>query len=299
MSKRFLLPQYWPIWLFLAIVRCIVYLPYAWQLKMGRVCGFLLYKAAKRRRHIARVNINLCFPELSSDERTQLVRRHFESLGVGIVEMALAWWGSESQLRQLTQIEGLQNLQQALDKRNGVILLSAHFTSFELGGRLLSFFAPFCVMYRRNENPVLEEVTQRVRTRLFGKAIPRDNVREMMRALKEGAAIWYASDQNYGHKYSVFAPFFNIPAATNTAVSRIASSGAAVVPFFVERLKQGAGYRLMLLPPLENFPSGDLEADAARVNGLIEGRVRRVPEQYFWAHRRFKDRPPGEPDVYA
>jgi KDO2-lipid IV(A) lauroyltransferase len=120
----------------------------------------------------------------------------------------------------------------------------------------------------------------------------------MTRALKNRRAVWYAFDQNYGLKNSVFAPFFGIPAATNTATSRLAElTGAAVVPFVTRRLADGT-YVQRIEPALQGFPSGDVQADAARLNVLIEGWVREAPEQYLWTHRRFKDRPDKEPRFY-
>jgi KDO2-lipid IV(A) lauroyltransferase len=253
-----------------------------------------------RRRHIAETNIRLCFPELTPRARARLVRDHFASLGISMLEVAMGWWASERRLRTLGQVQGLEHLQQALAHGKGVILLSAHFTCLELGGRLLALHAPFHVMYRPHENPVLEHVQRSNREAHFERAIPRDDPRAMLRSLKQNKAVWYAPDQNYGHKHSVFAPFFGVPAATSTATARLARvSGAAVVPFFPIRRGDGRGYDLTLLPALEDFPSDDVAADTARINRLIEDHVRKAPEQYLWAHQRFKDRPAGSPALYA
>jgi KDO2-lipid IV(A) lauroyltransferase len=157
---------------------------------------------------------------------------------------------------------------------------------------------PLNAMYRPNENPALEDAIREWRGRRFGAPIGRDDVRGMLRALKNKEVVWYAFDQNFRHKHRVFAPFFGVPAATNTATSRLAqASGALVVPFFTRRLADGT-YLQRLDPPLEGFPSGDPQADAVRLNALIEDWVREAPEQYLWTHRRFKTRPPGEAKVY-
>jgi KDO2-lipid IV(A) lauroyltransferase len=125
-------------------------------------------------------------------------------------------------------------------------------------------------------------------------------VRGLLRQLKNNQAVWYAPDQNYSGKQSVFAPFFGIAAATTSATARLAAaSGAAVVPFFQERLPGTRGYRLVLEPALEDFPGDDPAADTARVNAVIEEHVRRAPAQYLWVHRRFKTRPAGEAPVYG
>jgi len=266
----------------------------------GRLLGRSALLLARRRRAIADTNLQLCFPDLNEVQRRTLLRRHFESFGIGLIEVAVSWWTPDSRLRSLGRIDGLEHVHEALRRGKGVILLSAHFTSLEIGGRLLALHLPFHVVYRPNENPLVEAVMRRARERRFDKAIARDDIRGMLKSLKQNRAVWYASDQNFGHKHSVFAPFFGIPAATNTATARIAKiSGAAVVPFFAERLNDGTGYLLRLLPALDNFPSGDIGADTKRINRLIEDQVRRAPEQYFWMHRRFKDRPSGNPDLYT
>jgi len=266
----------------------------------GRLIGRSAFLALRRRRQIAAINLQLCFPEMTAQQRDALLREHFESFGMGLVEVAISWWTPQTRLRSLGHIEGIEHVRAALQQGNGVILLSAHFTGLEVGGRLLALHLPFHVVYRRNENPLIEAFMRGQRERRFEKAIARDDIRAMLKSLKQNNAVWYASDQNYGHKHSVFAPFFGIPAATNTAISRIAKiSRAVVIPFFTERLSDGSGYALRLLPALDEFPSQDTEEDTRRINRLIEDQVRRVPEQYFWMHRRFKDRPPGSPDVYT
>jgi len=220
-------------------------------------------------------------------------------MGISFLEVVSGWWLSDRRLKNRVEIYGLEHLQTALDQGNGVILLSAHFTCLEIGGRLLSLYAPFHVMYRSHENPVIELAMRYNRDHHFEKAIPRDNVREMIKSLKQGKAVWYASDQNYGHKNSVFADFFDVPAATNTATSRLAKiTGATVIPFFPIRNSSGTGYTLNLLPPLDHFPTDDPIVDASRINRLIADQIRKAPEQYLWVHRRFKDRPAGEKNVY-
>lgn len=308
--KSLLLPWHWPTWLGLGIARLIVHLPYRWVLAAGSGLGTLIMFLSARRRHIANVNLGLCFPELGAEEHDRLLRRHFRSLGIGLLETGMAWWLPDERLTRLMKgVEGLSYLEDALEKGGGVILLSAHFTTTELGVRLLDLVAPVHPLYRIHENPVVNEILHRSFAARFERAIPRDDVRAMVGSLRRGKAVWYAPDQNYGHKGSAFAPFFGIPAATNTATSRfVRMTGAVVIPYFVQRLDREsgpaetgagkAGYRLRFLPPLEDFPGGDDLMDARRINRVIEAGVREAPEQYLWVHRRFKDRPQGQRDVY-
>ena len=291
-------PRYWPTWLGLGLLWCIVRLPYGALRRLGGGLGRLMLLVLPRRRHIARVNLRLCFPELTETQRRELLRRHFESLGMGICETGLAWWAPSERLQPLVQVQGMENVEQALSRGKGAILLTGHVAPLEIGGRLYTMHAPGCVVYRPHENPVIQHIFSRYRQLYGQKVIPRHDMRGMLRALKANEAVWYAPDQNYGLKYSAFVPFFGIPAATTTTTARLAKmSGAAVVPFFVRRMER-AGYLLELLPALQGFPSGDDVADTARVNRVIEEQVRKSPEQYLWVHRRFKDRPAGEHDFY-
>jgi KDO2-lipid IV(A) lauroyltransferase len=285
----------------LGLLRAMAALPIDAQFRIMRALGRLAKRMAKQRANIGRTNLALCFPELDDAARERLLQQHFESAGVGIAETMLGWWSSTDRLMARSEIRGLQHLLDAVAKGRGVILLSAHFTTLEMGGRLLAESAPglpLNAMYRPNENPALEQMIRQQRKARFGEPIKRDDVRSVIRALRRGEIVWYASDQNYGHRYSVFAPFFGIPAATNTATSRLAEmTGAAVVPFFTRRI-EGDRYLQVFEPALEGFPSGDPPADATRTNALIEGWARQAPDQYFWLHRRFKDRPEGESPVY-
>ena len=287
-------------WLAAGLLWGVTRLPYPWQLAIGRGLGRLIQRLARRRRYIALTNLRLCFSALTDDEHQRLLNAHFSSLGIALVETALGWWGSDRRLGKLATLTGLEHLQAALRQGRGAILLSAHFTTLEIGGRLLALRAPFHVLYRSHKNPVIETLQLRARRRRFEKAIPRDDLRGLLASLKRNRPVWYAPDQDFGSDNSVFVPFFGIPAATLTATSRLARvSGAPVVPFFPRRLSGARGYELTLLPALEGFPGDDVEQDTRRITSLIEERIRQQPEQYLWVHRRFKTRPPGEPPVYG
>ncbi len=285
-------PRYWSTWLGIALLRLSVLLPYAWLMRLGVWTGRLMFRFAVGRRRIAETNLHACFPEWDEGKRHAVLKAHFESLGMGLFEMPLAWWESGCYLRQLAHVQGLEHLEQALAHGKGVILLSAHFTSIEIGGRLLALHAPFHPMYRSHDNPVIEWVLAGNRQRRCEKAIPRDNIREMVRSLKGNNAVWFAPDQNTQRKVAVFVRFFGHMASTSPGTARLAKmTGAAVVPFYTVRRAGGQGYDLILQPALEGFPTGDVEADTQRVNDIIEGWVRHHPDQYLWIHRRFRTRP--------
>jgi KDO2-lipid IV(A) lauroyltransferase len=297
---RFLAPRYWLLWLGLGVLRVGVWLPYPWRLRLGRLIGWLAFHLVRRRRRIAEINIALCFPELAPAAQRALVRRHFGALGMALVEAAMCWWLPDDKIRRLGRVEGLEHLERALAGGRGAIMLTGHFTALDLGGRFLTMQAPVSALYRPHENPLFEEIVRRGRERSAEQAIPKSDARRMLRALKDNHAIWFAPDQSHRRRHSAAVPFFGVPAPTNTATSTFARmSGAAVVPFYPERLPGREGYRLVIMPALENFPTDDPVADARRTNLLLEQVIRRIPEQYLWVHRRFKRTAPGEPDRYA
>jgi Kdo2-lipid IVA lauroyltransferase/acyltransferase len=297
----FLHPRFWLLWLGLGLLWLVVQLPYRVLLLLGRGLGVLMYRVARSRRHIARRNLQLCFPELSERERERLLRENFASTGIAFFEMAMSWWWPKPRLQRLARIEGLEHLQQAQAEGQGVILMALHFTTLEIGAALLSQRHTIDGMYREHKNPVFDFVQRRGRERhnRDASAIEREDVRAMLKVLRAGRTIWYAPDQDYGRKQSLFVPWFGINAATVTATTKFARLGRAlVVPYTQERLADGAGYRLVIHPPLADFPGDSEEADCRRVNEWVEDAVRQHPEQYLWAHRRFKTRPAGEPSLY-
>lgn len=297
-------PRYWLTWLVLACLWWLVRLPYPLLLKIGSALGALMHRLAHKRRHIAQTNIALAFPELNELERTQLVRRIFRSVGISFLETPLSWWASDKRLAKLCHTEGLEHLDAALNEGRGAILLTCHFTCLELGARLLSIKHPFAVMYKQHANLPFEILMQLNIKQHFDTAIQRHDVRTMVRTLKKNQSCWYAPDQDFGRKQSLFAPFMGVSSATLEAPMRLAKmSGAKVVPFFPVRKEDGSGYQITILPALDNFPSGnqpdELLADATRINAIIEQQVRRSPDQYLWLHRRFKTRPEGEFGLYG
>ncbi|MEK7322114.1 MAG: LpxL/LpxP family Kdo(2)-lipid IV(A) lauroyl/palmitoleoyl acyltransferase [Pseudomonadota bacterium] len=296
---RFLSPRYWPTWLVLGLMWCLAQLPFRAQMTLGRGLGRLLNIVGGRRRHIAEVNLRLCLPELNENERRRILSKHLESVGLALVETAMSWFTPTEKLRPRVQVEGLEHLQAAYAQGKGAIVLMGHFTTMELIARLMAMHTPLHATYRQHKNPLYQHFQEAAHRRYCAAIVPHTDMRAMYRALQKNQALWYAPDQNYAGKLSGFAPFFGVPAATITATSRIAqTSGAPVIPLLAQRLPGAAGYRLTLQPPLADYPSGDLIADATRINQTIEAQVRHIPEQYLWVHRRFKTRPPGEPDVY-
>ncbi len=300
MRLRLLAPRYWLTWVGLGVLRVLAFLPFPLMLRLGRLLGLALRHLPTSFNAIARRNLELCFPELASAERQALLREHFASLGVGLMEIPLAWWSSPARLARLVRVEGVEHLQAAVARGRGVILLTAHFTPLEMAGRALASVAPVSFLYRPTRNEVLAYALSRYRCAHGGHPIPKDDIRAFIGALKQDECVWYAPDQSYRNKGAQMVPWFGIPAATNTLTSRLARmTGATVLPYFFRRLPGTQGYRAVIHPPFENFPSQDPAADTERFNRLIEAQVRLVPEQYLWIHRRFKGLSQDYPDYYA
>jgi KDO2-lipid IV(A) lauroyltransferase len=288
------------LWIGIGLLRLSCLLPYRRQIALGKLFGRLASRVASKRRSIARRNIETCFPDLDPERHQALTLAHFEALGASIMEMALGRWASESKLIGLSRVDGAEHVTKFADQGVGVILLSAHFTTLEICGTALSnSLPPFDAVYRRNKNELITELLRSTRERSARQSIEKNDIKSMIRSLRDGIPVWYAPDQAYNRKQSALLPFFDVPAMNNTATTTLARLGKAVaVPFFPRRLPDG-GYVLTILPALENFPSDDPVADTLQYNRVLEHAIRECPEQYYWVHRKFKFRPPPFPDLYA
>lgn len=275
------------------------FLPLPVQAWFGNAVGVLLYALATERRRVARINLRLCFPEMSDKERERLVRRHFRAFARSVIERGILWWSSAQRIQQLVRVEGLEHFQAV--EHGPVILLAPHFVALDVGGSWLSQYGDMFSVYSNQKDPYFHEKMLQGRMR-FGKQLllsRQQGLRPVVRALREGRPFYYLPDQDLAIKDALFIPFFGVPAATLTTVSRLAEmTGAKVVPCVTRMLPHGKGYALHFYPAWENYPSGDLVADTRRVNEFIEQRVREIPEQYFWLHKRFKTRPEGEKKFY-
>lgn len=293
-------PRYWPIWAGMGLLRLVCLLPHRASLAIGRMLGRLTHAAGGSRRAVVRRNIELCFPELTAEDRDSMAREHFNALGMMLVEMGLGRWASTHRLQSITTLTGAEHVRNALASDKGVILLSAHFTTLEISGRVLAeAIPPFDAVFRRNRSEFMTELQRSGREVAADTTIEKRDIKKMVRSLRGNRPVWYAPDQSYNRKGSEVIEFFGVPCMHTTATSTLARLGdAIVIPFFPRRLKD-LTYELVLLPALDNFPSGDPVADTKRYVEILEDQVRKCPEQYFWIHRKFKDLPDGYPDYYA
>jgi len=291
-------PRTWPTWLGIGVMALLARLPWPLQRALGRALGGALRGLLGERRRIASRNLALCFPALDDAARASLLRQHFAALGIGLFEFARAWWGSVAPLRHGLQVEGLEHMEAARAGGRGVIVISGHFTTLEICGRLLCDHVPLAGMYRPHAQAAMEWAVKHGRLRYAAAMFGRDELRPALRHLKQGGLLWFAPDQDTRRGDSVFVPFFGRPASSLTSTHQLARlSGAAVLAFAHVRRPDG-GYTLRLSPAFADFPSEDAVADTSRVMAAIEDMVRAAPAQYLWIHRRFKRQPDGGEDLY-
>ena len=297
--SNYLSPRYWGTWLLFLIMRLIALLPLSIMEKVGAGFGLLIYQLVPSRRRVARINITQAYPDYSEQQIKTLMRKSFISLGISVFETGIAWWADRDYLRKKCSIEGLEHLETALAKGHGVILLTGHFTTLEIGGILMALYTPLNAIYKKAHNKMFNDFMVYYRGKHLQQVIDNKDVRAFIKGLKNGNATWYAPDQNSGGKSTVFTPFLGGIASTLTSASRITDiTKASVVPFYPVRLENGKGYKLIIQEALKNFPSGNSMEDAASINLAIDKMVRQLPEQYAWIHKRFKNRPEGENSIY-
>lgn len=301
-TRALLHPKYWHTWLGFAMLWVLVNaLPLAvlhiLGNGLGRALGFIIKKRAK----ISRKNIDLCFPEKTDQEKKHIYTESMKSAGRGVFETGIAWFCPRWRLKRMFIIEGLEHIEAAQKNNQGALFLGIHFTTIEICAAFINITSSIDGFYRPNFNKAFDYVQRKGRERhnTQSAVIPRENVRDIIRNLKSGRVINYATDQDYGRKHSIFVPFFNIPTATIPAPSQLTKIGKALaLPYTNGWDAKTKKYKICIHPPFENFPSESIEEDATRINQFIEAQIRANPEQYLWSHRRFKTRPDGQKDFY-
>jgi len=284
----------------MGFVWLLIQLPYSWQQTLGKYLGLFAQYFAKRAASIAKTNLTLCFPTLSAEKRKLLLRQNFIALGQSSLAMAFGWWGAERRLRKLIKLKNLHFLEEILAKPQAALIFTPHFMGIHFVGRLINLVSPIksAAMYLPPKNPVLAWLSWRAMQKHYALAIERDDVRSLIRALKNKIPVFYTPDTDPGRKNSLFIPFFGVPAATSTATPRFAQlTGCAVLPLDFSPLPQAKGYEVCFEPALADFPS-TTEKDLQIINRWLEARIRQQPQNYLWQYKRFKTRPVGEAKLY-
>lgn len=286
--------------LLLAVMWLLHWLPLSVLGRIGEGIGSLLFLAVRSRRRIALTNLRLCMPELSETERTAMAKRHFQAYARSVLERGVLWWAPESRLKRLIRVEPAVPLQAIAS--GPTILLCPHFVCLDVAGVAVMLESSLCSIYTQQRNKAFDAALRKGRSRfrsvkLFSRA---DGVKPIIRGMRDGLPYFMLPDMDFGAKDAEFVPFFGIDAATLTAPARIAAAtGAKVIPVIATFLPDYQGWKVKFYPPWDNYPGDDIAQATRRMNAFIEERVREAPAEYFWAHKRFKTRPPGEAGFYG
>ena len=287
--------------LVLVLMWLLHWLPLPLLGRLGAGVGRLLFILIRSRRHITLTNLRLCLPHLSEAEREHIAKQHFEMYARSVLERGILWWGSEARLKRLIQVEPKVPLD--VIKAGPTILMCPHFVCLDVAGVAVMLESSLCSIYTEQRNKVFDKALRQGRSRfrpvkLFSRA---EGVKPIIRAMtKDGLPYFMLPDMDFGVKNAEFIPFFGIPAATLTAMPRLAAStGATIVPVIATMLPTYRGWKVTFHTPWENYPGDeDLTTATRRMNAFIEQEILKVPSEYFWAHKRFKTRPEGVPSVY-
>ena len=297
----FLLPKYWPTWLGVFILYSITWLPYKWQLSLGRGIGRLLIKIGSKRKHVAETNLKLCFPNMSEEDRRIMLVKNFENTGIALLETGMGWWWPSWRVNSKFTVKGIEHIDKAQKEGNGVLLLCMHYLSAEINLRGIGFTHPMVLFYRPHNNQLMEFFQYRGRGQSNKAMLGKRDVKGLLKALDDGDACIYLPDQDYGRNRSLFVPFFNVKETASTTGTLLFARQENVKTMMIipTRNEDGSGYTIEVKPPLENFPTDNDEADLIRVNQELEKAIMMKPAQYMWLHRRFKTRPnKDDPSLY-
>jgi len=284
----------------IAVMWMLHFLPQTLLARTGEVLGLVSMLLTHERRKVVGTNLALCFPDMSRRDLRRLRRAHFRAFGRALAETTIAWWSKAERVRVLAEIEGKEHFDRAIRKAP-VILLAPHFVGVEILAIRLSLEADAQSMYSHQKDKVFDRflMSRRTRFRPIRLASRQDGIKPIVRGLKARLPLFFLPDMDFGPRDAIFVPFFGVMAATVNAVPRLAAlTGATIVPVVINQKPPGQGYLIRFLPSWENYPTQDVRADTRRMNAFIEECVKAVPEQYYWVHKRFKTRPPGEEKFY-
>ena len=294
---EFIHPKFYPTWILILLMRIGVFIPFQFQVILGKAIGKLIYPFMKKLRETAYSNISNCFPEKKQPQVTLLVKQHFDAIGISLFETANAYYGSDRKIKKLLSINNKHFFSDALKDEGGIILLCSHFMPLMLGSRALLLENTIANIYRPQNNKLFDKAMVEGYTKNGAVMIKSKDTRSILKAIKNSLPIWYAPDQDLGINNSVFAPLFGIETATASATARLAkNNNTRVIPYSFIRTKHG--YEMSFDKPIKNYPSNDPIKDATTTNKILENQIIMAPEQYLWIHRRFKTRPDGQENFY-
>ena len=289
----------WFAEIWIRIVKSMVNTPMSRRKKYARIIAWILWWVVPKRRKVTLTNLRLCFPEKSEAERVEIAKNTYRNLARAAVDHGVLWAGTAEQISQMVRIEGFETV---LDTSNRPIIgISPHFAGLDAAGIAVSIHLHACSLYQKQSNAAWDKAVREGRSRFNAPLlIPKsdsNDLRPVIRAIRDGVPFYYLPDMDHGRQNSIFVPFFGVPAATLPMASRLARLTKAKVVFLVCEMTED-GYVLHISDLWKDFPTADPVADTRRVTEELEKWVLKLPDQYMWLHRRFKTRPEGEPSVY-
>jgi KDO2-lipid IV(A) lauroyltransferase len=286
--------------LLLAFLWLMHWLPLPLLGRFGEMSGSLAYRIMTPRRNVTLTNLRLCMPHLSEAERVSLAKQHFRAYARSMVERGVLWWASEARLKRLIRI--VPGVPLDVIRAEPVILLCPHFVCLDVAGAAAAMHTPGSSIYAQQKDPVVDKALRKGRSRFHPVRLVtrQEGIKPILRALREHLPFLMLPDMDFGIRDAEFVPFFGVPAATLTATARIAAmTKAKVIPVIARFLPDYRGWEVKFYPAWEDYPGPDITAATRRMNAFIEDRIQEMPAEYLWTHKRFKTRPPGEPDFYG
>lgn len=276
----------------MSILYVISWLPYRVQTWIGEGLGRLIFLLVKKRVKIAKRNFELCFPDLTESERLALLHQHRTSVGMAILETGMGWWWPSWRIKKHAEVIGYEHVEDILARGKGVFGLAIHNMNLEFCCVAVGLLkSPAVAFYRKHNNELMDYIQYRGRNRSNKYMVHKRDVAGLIGALNDQEVTYYLPDQDYGRNRAEFVPFFGVTETATTNGPLMFASQANCETVFICSIREGSRYKVIFLPGLDNFPSGDDKHDLARMNARIEEMIRLAPEQYLWMHKRFKTRP--------
>ena len=298
---RFLGPGFWPIWLMVGLLWLLMLVPGLLRQRIAKWLARWVLIHHRKRRRIVETNLAMCFPEKSEKARRIMTRRFFEYGAMALLDYGLLWFAGSRRLNRRIVMQGVEHIENPYLSDRRIILLSCHTPGLEFGATAITRRYPTVGLVKSGRNPLLEWLVTRGRTRFNSRLIEREaGIRQVVRAIRKKNLFYYLPDEDLGKsRQTTFLPFFGVSTATLTTLGRMANmTHALVVPCITHFNRRKDRYEVKCYPALENFPSGDNDADARTMNRVLEQMIREAPEQYLWSFRLFQTRPEGEADPY-
>ncbi len=298
-SLRFLLPQYWAIWIGAGLLYLIIWLPLPVIRWLGAQLGKLMCVVAPKRAEVAKRNIELCFPNMPASERDKLLRENIKRTGMALFETAMGWWWPTWRVKRAFHVEGFEHVEQAFADGKGVFGMALHNVNLEFACRGLGYTWPSVGFYRKHNNPLVDFMQYRGRAQSNKYMIHKRNARALINALDEGELCLYLPDQDYGRSQSIFVPFGGVSETATTTATLMFIRRTNCVPMLITSQYTFDGYKVKIYPAMPELAEMEDGEALTLLNSRIVDIIQEQPESYLWMHKRFKTRPDDNtPSLY-